>query len=241
MLYLRSMFIIVYPLLISVVVFLTIVCRYAYKRHCDRRTATERWNNMPPEIRQYHSTMTEVDRMMIDGALARNREVGIPVTLPVLTSNIPETLCTEPLQDIVPLEVTYKNIAVCNDPLEWWPCKRKDLPGPSPAEQMIIDELRKWKVKWYREVSFSGLSVTGYSYPRYDILVVLPGTPSGICIIEYDSALYHRTPHQKGMDRLKTRFCRQHSIPLHRYNTKHYWSLPAHIATLMKEYDIKER
>lgn len=144
------------------------------------------------------------------------------------------------LDDIVPCDVVYKNIAEgVSSPLEWWVCDRIDLSEPSPAEALIIAELDKYRCKWYREVSFRGLQVNSWSYPRYDILVIVP--LGGIHIIEYDGSKFHQTPEQRGMDKLKTKFCNTHNIPITRYDKKDYYHMSERIEELMWQYHIMRK
>ncbi len=141
-------------------------------------------------------------------------------------------------EDIVPCEVVYKNIAKVADPLSWWPCDRVDLPSPSPAEALIIAELDKYQCVWYREVSFNGLQVNSYSYPRYDILIVLS---HGIHIVEYDGKVWHNTAESKAMDKLKNKFCHDNGIPITRYNNKDYYHLSERIEELMYHLHIDRK
>lgn len=144
--------------------------------------------------------------------------------------------------DIVPCDVVYKNIAEgVSSPLEWWVCERADLPTPSPAEALIIAELDKYRCKWYREVSFKGLQVKSYSYPRYDILIVNPHTTSGIHIVEYDSKLWHVSAESKAMDKLKNKFCHSNGIPITRYSTKDYYHIPVRVEELMYHLHIERK
>src|SRR5690348_2545668 len=38
--------------------------------------------------------------------------------------------------------------------VEWRECPHKNLPEPSAAERLIIEELNRYKIQWYREVEF---------------------------------------------------------------------------------------
>lgn len=153
-------------------------------------------------------------------------------SVPVITTPI-TSVCTE--ESVVPLnEIVYKNIAHNHPtPLNWFLCPHPDLPAPSHAEALIITELNKYKVKWYREVSFYGLQVNKKSHPRYDLWI-----PSKRLIIEYDGAAYHNDPHTKAMDKLKNKFCREQGIHLIRWNKSHYYHIPARVSSLMEQYNI---
>lgn len=146
---------------------------------------------------------------------------------------------TAPVVTDAPVSIKMlKNISKSRNPLEWFPCTRKDLPAPSHAEALIIQALNLYRVQWYREVSFSGLQVNTYSYPRYDFMLVLPSTPTGIHILEYDGKLSHSIPDRLAIDKLKDRFCNKYNVPITRYSSRHYYKLHEEIAILMKQYNI---
>lgn len=166
------------------------------------------------------------------------------IPLPYTTDVADTDECTEST-DTVPAvyppvttepEIVYKNIAICTNPLQWWECNHPDLPAPSVAEQKIIDELDKYHIRWYREVSFAGLQVNKYSYPRYDIWI-----PSKMLIIEYDGKKAHSTAEQKAMDKLKNTFCKENGITIIRWNNTFYYNIPTHVERLMKNNNIKKR
>ncbi len=125
-----------------------------------------------------------------------------------------------------------------NSSLEWWPCRRSDLPKPSSAEQLIIDELVLWDIVWHREVEFKALMSSDHSYHRYDFLLELPKT---IHLIEYDGKWAHSNPDQIEKDRIKNEFCRANNIPLIRYSSQHYYKLGLHIGDLLTTYGIKKK
>lgn len=171
------------------------------------------------------------------------------IPLPYTTDVADTDECTEST-DTVPAvyppvttepEIVYKNIAKNHpEPLVYWECQHPDLPLPSPAEQLIIDELNMYRVIWDRECEFQGLQVNKWSYPRFDIVLQVPSS-TGIHIIEYDGVSSHTTPKQKAMDKLKTSFCSTHNIPLTRLNRKHYYNIPNEIHCIMKRYGIRKR
>lgn len=108
----------------------------------------------------------------------------------------------------------------------------------SAAEQLIVNELDKYHIKWYREVAFEGFMLTSYSYARYDFLIELPG---GIMIVEYDGADWHQNEEQIARDKLKTAFCKKNKIPLVRYNKKDYYHLEDRIGKLMEQHNIRRK
>ena len=131
---------------------------------------------------------------------------------------------------------TIRNVAgSVKRPLDWFVVDRAQN-QISEAEKLIVHELNKYKVDWYREVAFEGLKFTEYGYARYDFLIL---TPKGIHMIEYDGQSSHCTPQQKERDTLKDKFCINNGIPLTRYNKQHYYHLGREIALLMAEYNIK--
>lgn len=175
--------------------------------------------NTPPANRE---RFTNTSNTYFQGVLKKEN--------PIVTPTISES--------VVPLdEIVYKNIAKNHPtPLNWFLCPHPDLPAPSVAEQMIIDELNKYKVKWYREVSFYGLQVKSKSYPRYDLWI-----PSKRLIIEYDGQAYHDNPHTKAMDKLKNQFCKDNHIRIIRWNRSHYYHIPTRVASLMDQYNISRK
>lgn len=108
----------------------------------------------------------------------------------------------------------------------------------SAAEQLIVNELDKYWVTWYREVAFEGFMLTSYSYARYDFLLELSG---GIMIIEYDGVMWHENEEQIARDKLKTAFCKKNKIPLVRYNRLDYYHLEDRIGRLMEQHNIRRR
>lgn len=125
---------------------------------------------------------------------------------------------------------------VVKRPLDWFVVARAQ-DQISEAEKLIVAELNKYKVDWYREVAFEGLKFE-YGYARYDFLIL---TPKGIHLIEYDGRSSHCTAQQKERDTLKDKFCSNNGIPLTRYNSKHYYHLDREIALLLMDYGIKKK
>lgn len=122
------------------------------------------------------------------------------------------------------------------DPTKWWVCKHEELPEPSTAEQLIIDELVQYPVEWYREVEFNGLKLSEYGYARFDIWM-----PAINVIVEYDGKWAHSKPEQLAKDNLKSRFCKDNGIRIERWSAKHYYHIPKHVKELLDEYKIKKK
>jgi hypothetical protein len=164
----------------------------------------------------------------------------IPQKKPATSTVIPINIAEDIVTDDVPLcesPIVYKNIAAKHPtPLYWFLCPHPDLPAPSPAEALIIEQLELYKVRWYREVSFYGLQVKKGSHPRYDIWI-----PSKMLILEYDGSAYHQSAHNKAMDKLKNKFCKDHGITIIRWNKSHYYHIPERVASLMEMYDITRK
>lgn len=129
-----------------------------------------------------------------------------------------------------------KNVSVHKNPM-WWFVDSGKVPEPSPAESLIIDILNKYNVVWEREVSFYGLQINKWSYPRYDFLIQVP-VGVGIHIIEYDGQLYHQSEERIKVDKIKDKFCKENNIPLTRYNKKHYYKLNEYIHRMLSDYGI---
>ena len=100
---------------------------------------------------------------------------------------------------------------------------------PSPAEQMIINELKKYRVRWHREVSFSDLLSPTGGYPRFDFYL-----PAHKTAIEYQGADYHSSQERIASDKLKAKYCKDNGITLHIYDIQHYRSMRSTIENLMK-------
>lgn len=121
--------------------------------------------------------------------------------------------------------------------LKWFVVERA-LATISPAEQLIVYELNKYHVKWYREIAFEGFMLTSYSYARYDFLIEVPG---GIIIVEYDGVNWHQNEEQIARDKLKTAFCKKNKIPLVRYDKKDYYHMADRIEQLMAQNNIRKK
>lgn len=128
---------------------------------------------------------------------------------------------------IVSNKHTYKSS------LEW---KFDHSIKPSPAEKVIIELLNLYKIKWYREVSFTEFRSSNYGHYRFDFYL-----PEYNTIIEYDSAKFHNTPDRQVVDAIKTKWCSDNFISLIRYTNKHFYSLATHINSLMKELKVTRK
>jgi len=128
------------------------------------------------------------------------------------------------------------NISKHKGPLEWFIDKRvKDNPI-SEAEKLICKYLDMYHVEYIREVSFKGLQLPTYGYPRYDFWL-----PAHMMCIEYDGGLYHSTEEQKAKDTLKNNFCIDNGITIKRYNKTHYYHLEQEIAKLMRKLGVAKK
>lgn len=141
----------------------------------------------------------------------------------------PESKPSSPIPKMVQQrkEQVYKS-----QPVEWF-VGEWGIGKPSAAEQLIINELNKYHIKWEREVSFFGLQLPTKGWARFDFLLV----DHMICI-EYDGKLSHNSPARKEVDDIKTEFCNSNNIQLIRYSGEHYYHMELHISKLMKELSI---
>lgn len=158
---------------------------------------------------------------------------------PIVTPIAQPTVISVPdmIDDYIPqLEAMGKYRPQILSVPEWFIALWGDADNPSPAELLIINELRKYNVKWHREVSFVGLQLASKGWARFDFLLELP---YGIHIIEYDGAQWHSTPERIEIDNIKTSFCRQHKIPITRYNKYQYYKMEQAIKDLMDLLDVK--
>lgn len=185
--------------------------------------------NKPPSRSPIDDQVYDIARGKVSFREVVEKKPAIPTTSPT-------SIATKIVSTIEEPEIVYKNIAKTSNPLHWFECPHPDLPKPSVPEQMIIDELNRYKVKWYREVSFYGLQVNSYSYPRYDIFI-----PSHMLILEYDGEAYHNTPHTKAMDKLKNKFCKDNGLRIIRWNKSHYHHIPTRVKSLMAQYNISPK
>lgn len=123
---------------------------------------------------------------------------------------------------------------VVSNPTQWF-IGEWGIGKPSPAEQLIINELDKYFLDWHREVSFHGLKLPSNGYARFDFWL-----PDHRLIIEYDSKKWHESPDRVENDEIKSIFCRTHDIKLIRLHSKHYYKMEQSIYDIMKELGVKE-
>lgn len=107
---------------------------------------------------------------------------------------------------------------------------------PSHAEQLIINELRKYNVKWYREVSFTDLISPTGGFPRYDFYI-----PRYQVAIEYQGQGYHESEERKASDKLKAKYCKDNNICLYIYEVEQYRNMEKTIADLMRSLSISPK
>lgn len=105
---------------------------------------------------------------------------------------------------------------------------------PSHAEQLIINELDKYNLKWYREVSFSDLLSPSIGYLRFDFYL-----PKYQTAIEYQGIGYHSSPERVTSDKLKAMYCKNNDISLHIYEVEHYRNMEKTIADLMSSLHVR--
>lgn len=154
----------------------------------------------------------------------RAQQVKVPVPEPQVQNKRP----AEPVT-VKPLVVTMHptdNVPGVDD----WYIGEWGIGAPSPAEQLIINELQKYNVKWFREVSFRGLVLPSGGSARFDFWF-----PDRNTIIEYDSKKWHVDPARVENDEIKSAFCRTHNIKLIRLNSRHYYKMEQTIYDIVKE------
>lgn len=128
--------------------------------------------------------------------------------------------------------VVSKENEACSIP-NWFSAPISSLHTPSQAEIKIIEQLIRYPIKWYSEVSFEGFKTNNGGFYRFDFYI-----PSLDLIIEYDGERYHNTEEAIARDKIKTEFCTTYGIKLVRYNKQHYYHLDTQIAGLLKKYGI---
>lgn len=119
-----------------------------------------------------------------------------------------------------------------NVPVQWRQCKHKNLPKPSVAEEMIIDQLVRYSVRWTREVEFLDHKSSEYGHYRYDFYL-----PDYNTVIEYDGK-GHAQVNRKKADKSKDEFCASRGIKMIRYNKSHFYRIPEVMEELMKSLHI---
>lgn len=106
----------------------------------------------------------------------------------------------------------------------------------SPAEQLIINELQKYSVKWEREISFVDMPKTekNANY-RFDFLLYELGV-----ILEYHGKFWHQDSEKVAGDKLKEEFCIIHGIEYTTYSGKQYYNMEYEISELMGRLGISK-
>lgn len=112
---------------------------------------------------------------------------------------------------------------------KWFICEWVKTLKISPAEQLIIDQLSRYRVEWHREVSFNTMPLTpkGSTY-RYDFYL-----PQHNTIIEYQGKHWHVSEERLAADKVKAAFCKKHSIDLIIWSGEHYYHIEHHVRVLM--------
>lgn len=118
---------------------------------------------------------------------------------------------------------------------EWFICDWVKSLKVSHAEQLIIDQLSRYRIRWYREVSFKQLPLTpkGSTY-RYDFYL-----PDHNIIIEYQGKDWHLSPERLSADNVKAEFCKQHNITLITWSGEHYYHIDHHVRLLMNKIGVR--
>ena len=137
----------------------------------------------------------------------------------------PSVLTTK--EFIIPKKSGYKPPKISN-PTEWF-IGDWGISEPSPAEQRIVDELVKYDLDWYREVSFRGLILPTGSYARYDFWL-----PEYKICIEYQGRMWHSSPERQHIDLIKAEFCQNNNLQLITWHSKHWHNIPETVEYLMK-------
>lgn len=104
---------------------------------------------------------------------------------------------------------------------------------PSPAEQLIINELVKYPIKWYREVSFKNLQLVSTGYARFDFYF-----PDHNLCIEYQGKIWHVAPDRVENDKIKARYCIKNHIELMVLDSSSYYHMQHVIYKLMKRLQV---
>lgn len=106
----------------------------------------------------------------------------------------------------------------------------------SPAEVLLYNELCKYPVEIYREVSFDLLRSGNGNCLRYDFFI-----PSLKLCIEYDGKEWHKNEEHIAKDQLKTAFCANYDLDLWRFHSKHYYIMGESVAKMMTRYRVNAR
>lgn len=153
-----------------------------------------------------------------------SKTISVQTPEPKVESKLVEPVIPKPI---------YQSLIVIN-PTEWF-IGDWGIGKPSPAELLIITELDRYCLDWYREVSFRGLVLPSGGYARFDFWL-----PDHRLIIEYDSKKWHESQDRVENDEIKSIFCRTHDVKLIRLHSKHYYKMEQTIYDIMKELGVKE-
>lgn len=119
-------------------------------------------------------------------------------------------------------------------PVKWF-ISEWGVGDPSPAEQLIIEQLVKYNIHWEREVSFDGLLLPSKGWARFDFYL-----PEHKVCIEYRGKAYHVIPERRNSDFIKEEFCRANGIELIVWSSQEYYHIDQHVAELMTRLHIKQ-
>ena len=132
------------------------------------------------------------------------------------------------------LTVPSSSAITPTDSIPEWFC----VPGiqQSPAELLIVEELGKYDIDYYCEVAFHEFKSSDSGHYRYDFFI-----PSRRLIIEYDSKQYHSDPERIAVDAIKTAWCWNKGIRVHRITNKYYYAIGTAIHEIAKEHKFYKR
>lgn len=116
---------------------------------------------------------------------------------------------------------------------DWFVCPWGSSFDPSPAEQLIMDELSEYNIEWKREVSFNSFRLPTGGYARFDFYL-----PAFNILIEYNSREFHSTDDRIIVDDLKRQFCKDNDIRLIIWTHKDFYYLSDRISKLMTSLSI---
>ncbi len=190
--------------------------------------------NTPPANRERF--ISNAESPYLQDVMRRVKEKSTVAEPPVLPTWENPVVIKEP--DNTEVMLHLKNISTSKTPLNWF--EHSEVPPPSPAELIIMKELSRYRLSWFREISFYGLQTTkcATGYPRFDFILHIPSAPMGVILIEYQGEAFHKPPERKASDPLKAKFCKDHNLPLLIYDKRHYYNMEVTIASLMAKYKI---
>lgn len=141
---------------------------------------------------------------------------------------VPVVKVSKPARPLPPVTEVRKS------KLQWSTMSFGTTDVPSPAEQLIIDELNKYSVYWKREVSFTALQLATGGFARYDFYL-----PDHNTLIEYNSKQYHTSPDRIAVDQIKKKFCEDNGIVLVVYTHKDYYFIERRVKLLMNQLGVR--